>query len=223
MPDISSTDLIDYVKENDPNKDGKGWVFHWVQGASEDETEYGKRFEVGYWVNNNTNSYRYEIKLGATNKTCYIVRFPDLEMEKGKEYYFTIVKNGTNMKLYVNGELYNGTVKVYKSHYNGSDHVWDGLVNESTNGSITLPDFTLANATNDINFNPDYHLGPMPRTDYGFIASPYAKSEDEIKEDLKKLGFGNAPVKTPIPLPVVAITLILITLVLGEKIWERKY
>ncbi|EHP83046.1 hypothetical protein [Methanotorris formicicus] len=211
VPNVSSDDL-DYTNS---------WVFHWVQDASWDETEYGKRFEVGYWYNSK-NNHQFEIKLGATNKTCYMIKFPDLEMEKGKEYYFTIVKNGTNIKFYVNGKPYNGIARLAKSWKNGFEWLdWEYNV---TGGSITIPEnFTLANATSSINFNPTYHKRHMPRIDYGFIASPYAKSEDEIREDLKKLGFGNKPVKTPIPLPVVAITLILITLMLGDKIWERKY
>ncbi len=214
VPNISTENL-----ENNP-KYRDHWMFHWVQRG--EDTEYGLRFEVGYWISQ--NSHHYEIKLGATNRTCYMIRFPELEMEKGKEYYFTIVKHGNNIKFYVNGELYKGTVTVAKSHYNGSNHVGDGAIATFDSGDITLPDFILANATYPINFTPNYHLRHMPRIDYGFIAVPYAKSEDDIKEDLKKLGFNSTLIKTPIPLAVIGITMILLTIIILRegKTWTKK-
>jgi len=213
VPNISTEDL-----EDNPNYRNH-WMFHWVQAGA--DTEYGWRFEIGYWISD--NSHWYEIKLGATNRTCYMVRFPDLEMEKGKGYYFTIVKNGDNLKFYVNGKPYNETVIIAKSHYNGTNHTWDGIIATFNSGEVDLPSFTLANATSAINFYPNYHLGYMPRLDYEYIAVPYAKSDDDIKKDLEKLGFNFALIKTPIPLVVICIAMILLTIIiLGDKTWTRK-
>jgi hypothetical protein len=213
VPNISTENLEDNPSYRDH------WMFHWVQGG--EDTEYGWRFEVGYWISQ--NSHHYEIKLGATNRTCYMIRFPGLEMEKGKEYYFTIVKHGNNVKFYVNGELYKGTVIVTKSHYDGIKHVWDGTIATFDSGDVTLPYFTLANATTPVNFYPNYHLGYMPRIDYGFIAVPYAKSEDDIKEDLRKLGLNTPIVKTPISWVIMGIAIVLLTfMMMGDKKWTKK-
>jgi hypothetical protein len=144
-------------------------------------------------------------------------------MEKGKEYYFTIVKHGDNVKFYVNGELYKGTVIVAKSHFDGTKHVWDGTIATFDSGDVTFPEFILANATTPVNFYPNYHLGYMPRIDYGFIAVPYAKSEDEIKEDLRKLGLNAPIVKTPISWVIIGIAIVLLTfMVMGDKKWTKK-
>jgi len=217
VPDISSDELPDYI---DSLNKSKAWVFHFTQ-KDNGSSEWGKRFEVGYWVDSNNNYTTYSIKMGDVNNRTYSIRLPDLEMEKGKEYYFSIVKNGTDFKVYLNGELYNGTTELVTSP------PWE-KIGTSNNGSIALPEnytFTITNGTEDLNFNTSYHAGQMPRTDYGVIVYPYAKSPEEINEDLKKLGFGGgggAPIKTPIPYGAMVLSIILITL-LRDTEWIRKY
>ena len=215
VPDISSDELPDYI---DSLNKSEAWVFHFTQ-SDNGSSEWGKRFEVGYWVDSNNNQTKYVIKMGDVNdKTCSI-RLPDLEMEKGKEYYFSTVKNGTDFKLYMNGKLYNGTAELVTSP------PWNNI-GSSTNGSITLPEnFTITNGTEHLNFNTTYHAGQMPRTDYGVITSNYAKSPEELNEDLNKLGFesgGGAPTRTPIPYGAMVLSIILITLLRGSR-WIRKY
>ena len=217
VPDISSDELPDYI---DSLNKSKAWVFHFTQ-KDNGSSEWGKRFEVGYWIDNDNNYTVYSIKMGDVNNRTYSIKLPDFEMEKGKEYYFSIVKNGTNFKVYLNGELYNGTATLVTSP------PWE-KIGTFNNGSITIPEnytFTITNGTEHLNFNTSYHAGQMPRTDYGVIVSPYAKSPEEINEDLKKLGFGGgeeAPIRTSIPYGAMVLLIILITLLRDTK-WIRKY
>ena len=216
VPDISSTELPGYIDSLGKNR---AWVFHFTQ-KDDGSSQWGKRFEVGYWVDSDNNQTTYAIKMGDVNGRTYSVRLPDLEMEKGKGYYFSIVKNGTDFKVYVNGELYDGTAELVTSP------PWKKIGN-SNNGSITLPEnFTITNGTEHLNFNTSYHAKQMPRTDYGVIVSPYAKSPEELNEDLKKLGFGGgggAPIKTPIPYGAMVLSIIILITLLRDTEWIRKY
>jgi hypothetical protein len=212
VPDISSDELPEYIKSLN---ESKAWVFHFTQ-SDNGSSEWGKRFEVGYWVDSDNNQSTYIIKMGDINGRTYSIRLPDLEMEKGKEYYFSIVKNGTDFKIYVNGELYNGTSILVTSP------PWT-KIGTFNNGSITLPEnFTITNGTDDLNFNTSYHAGEMPRSDYGIIVSPYAKPVEKLNEDINTLrGSGGAPIRAPIPCGAIIMSMILITLLRNSK-WIKK-